>query len=88
MKLPDKRIKVCPICGSAPELKITDMGRPNGRGYPGRFWYSLACPHCGLPKEASSETVYHTAEEAHVQVIEHWNAEVDRIQEFINHRDE
>ena len=73
------KIKVCPICGSAPVLEITDMGRPNGRGYPGCFMYTLSCNYCKLPKTVSATTVYTDPDKVEVECINKWNAEVDRI---------
>ena len=80
------KIQVCPICGSAPVLKITDMGKPNGRGYPGCYDYTMSCPCCDLPKHVGSDTVCHNSDEAHRLSIERWNEEVDRIQAFLDNK--
>ena len=49
------KIKVCPICGSVPIMRVEDMGKPNGRGYPGDFSYTLSCNYCKLPKSVTLE---------------------------------
>lgn len=85
---PIPKIKLCPICGSAPKLEVRDMGRPGGHGYPGCDDYTMSCPHCDLPKHVGSDTIYHTSDEAYRLTIEYWNNEVDRIQKFLNERDE
>ena len=78
--------KLCPICGSVPKLEIRDMGRPNGRGYPGCDDYTMSCPHCDLPRHVGSCTIYCSHDEAHRDTIEAWNKEVDRIQKFLDER--
>jgi hypothetical protein len=85
---PIPKIKLCPICGSAPKLEVRDLGRPNGRGYPGCDDYTMSCPYCDLPKHVGSETIYHTADEAYRLTVEYWNNEVDRIQKFLDERGE
>ena len=80
------KIKVCPICGSIPIMKVEDMGRPNGRGYPGCFSYTISCPHCDLPKHVGSDTVCHDPDTAHRLSRERWNEEVDRIQAFLDNK--
>lgn len=59
-KLP--KIKFCPICGSTHTLKILDLGRPNGRGYPRCFSLVMTCPKCDLPKLVSFNTIYFSLE--------------------------
>lgn len=81
-------IKLCPICGSAPQLKIEDMGLPGGHGYPGCYSYTMSCPHCDLPKHVGSDTVYRPQNDAHRKTIEDWNKEVERIQKFLDERKE
>lgn len=84
---PIPKIKLCPICGSAPKLEVRDMGRPNGRGYPGCDDYTMSCPYCDLPKHVGSETIYRSSDEAYRLTVEYWNNEVDRIQKFLDERD-
>ena len=78
------KINQCPICESMPILKIEDMGRPGGHGYPGCDSYEMYCPYCNLPKHVSSDTIYRSAEEAQKAVVEAWNAEVDRVKGFMH----
>lgn len=81
------KIKLCPICGSAPSLEVRDMGRSNGRGYPGCYDYTMFCPHCDLPKHVGSDTIYHSSDESYRLTIECWNNEVNRIQNFLDERE-
>ena len=84
---PIPKIKLCPICGSAPKLEVRDLGRSNGRGYPGCSGYTMSCPHCDLPKHVGSDTIYRTDDEAYRLTIGYWNNEVDRIQNFLNEKE-
>lgn len=50
-------MKRCSICGSEPKLDKHDLGRPNGRGYPGNYDYTAECPKCKMIK-ASTTDIY------------------------------
>ena len=80
------KIKVCPICGSVPIMRVEDMGKPNGRGYPGDFSYTLSCNYCKLPKSVSATTVYTNPDKIEDECISKWNEEVDRIQNFLDNK--
>lgn len=80
-KLP--KVKFCPICGSTPTLKISDLGRLDGRGYPGCFCLVITCPKCNLPKPVSSNTIYISLEKANKYAIKQWNEQVKRIETFL-----
>ena len=66
---PIPKIKLCPICGSAPKLEVRDMGRPGGHGYPGCDDYTMSCPHCNLPKHVGSDTILSTLSPARYPAI-------------------
>lgn len=80
------KVKVCPICGSMPTMRIEDMGRPNGRGYPGCFSYTLSCDYCELPQSVGATTVYTDPSKVEIECINKWNKEVDRIQAFLDNK--
>lgn len=75
------KIKVCPICGNAPIMRVEDMGQPNGRGYPGCFIYTLSCNYCRIPRSVFATTVYTDPDKVEVECINKWNEEVDRIRD-------
>ena len=77
------KVNCCPICESMPILKIEDLGRPNGHGYPGCDSYEMYCPYCNLPKHVSSDTINKSPEEAQKDVVKAWNEEVLRVRSFM-----
>lgn len=80
------KIKACPICGSMPIMRVNDMGRPDGRGYPGGLSYTLSCDCCKLPHPGSSTTIYTAPNKVEEVCINRWNSEVDRIQAFLDNK--
>lgn len=77
-------LKNCPICGSNPLLSTEDMGKPNGRGYPGDFIYYFYCPFCGKLEGHSFTTVYtKTEKECIEKAAESWNEEVDKMKTLL-----
>lgn len=79
-------MKDCAICGSKPNLKLTDMGKPNGRGYPGCHFVGYICNNCGMPNVRSSDTVYHDMEEALKIAETNWETEITRIETYLNNK--
>ena len=77
-------IKLCPICGEAPERVTTDLGRPGGHGYPGCQQFRYQCECCKVFEGVSYDTVSCSKEEAINRAKQSWNKEVDRIQEYLN----
>ena len=77
-------IKLCPICGEVPERITTDLGRPGGHGYPGHKSYQYKCECCKLVKGGDIDDIYLPKEAAQNKARETWNAEVDRVQEFLH----
>lgn len=79
------QIKPCPICGNVPLMETRSLDRGNGHGYPGCFLFSLECDVCGHVK-SEWHSIYSNQDEAKITVIENWNAEVDKIEQFLQHR--
>ena len=81
-------LKTCPICGSAPLLSTDDMGKPNGRGYPGNFCYYFYCPFCGKLEGDGFTTVYtKTKGECIEEAAASWNEEVDKMKSILIRED-
>ena len=76
----------CAICGTKATLNIQDMGRPNGRGYQGSFSVGYKCNNCGIIKVNSSDTVYHTMEEALEIAEKNWNTKMNEIEKLLKWR--
>ena len=77
-------LKKCPICGSNPLLSTEDMGKPNGRGYPGDFKFYFYCPFCQKLNGDFFTTVYtKTKKECVKKAAESWNKEVDNMKAFL-----
>ena len=70
------KILKCPICKSTPVLRVSDMGRPNGRGYQGCFAWIYECPKCGLVS-GGSDTVYTPKDRVEIEAIRSWNRAVN-----------
>lgn len=79
-------VKLCPICGEAPERITQDLGRPGGHGYPGCTQYRYECECCGLLKGNPSDDISGSKEDAIRRAKEYWNAEADRILKLLGHR--
>lgn len=79
----------CPICGSQPRMEVTDLGKPNGRGYPGHNSYTLECPKCGFFK-AETADIYDTNSEikASERVALLWDKRVKEIEHLMKWRKE
>jgi hypothetical protein len=77
-------LKLCPICGEAPERTSYDLGRPGGHGYPGHTSYQYKCECCGLLKGSDCDDIYGSKETAIRRAKETWNEEVDRTTEFLS----
>jgi hypothetical protein len=77
-------IKLCPICGEAPERFTTDLGRPGGHGYPGHAQYYYKCDCCSLMEGKPCDDVYNSRETALRRAKECWNEEVNRVQEYLD----
>ena len=75
--------KACPICGAAPKMVSVDLGRPNGRGYPGCVDIHLECSGCGIIKAGSYNTIYNKDNEAKNKATKDWNEVVDYVNELI-----
>lgn len=80
-------IKKCPICGEYPKFEVSDMGRPNGRGYQGSYSYTYYC-ECGYMKRGTSDTVYNTEKEAPQLALDNWNKEVDKLEIILSWRND
>ena len=77
-------VKPCPICGETPERLTADLGRPGGHGYPGHHDYQYACECCKLIEGACCDDIYNPKEIALRRAKETWNAEVDRVQSYLD----
>lgn len=76
-------IKLCPVCGEAPEKTTYDLGRPGGHGYPGHRSYQYKCECCQLVRGKDCDDIYCPNETAQRRAKETWNEEVDRIQNHL-----
>jgi len=81
-KLMRPQVKPCPICGNTPLLDSCSLDHGNGHGYPGCYVYLLKCDVCGRV-EAQSNSIGCSDNEAKIQAIINWNAEVDKIEHFL-----
>jgi hypothetical protein len=85
-------IRKCSICGSEPELKVADMGRGNGHGYPGSNGYDMECPKCGMIHVATTD-LYDEREDnedglAPERIIREWNEKCLEINALLSWRNE
>ena len=79
-------IKNCIICGTVPTLKTEDMGKPNGRGYPGYLSYDLKCKNCGMVHVSTTDIYDDVKEEkAPERIIRLWNDKLDKIGIYLSH---
>lgn len=85
-EIPYISVKACPICGEHPTLRQESLARPGGHGYPGHFDYTYFCEYCRALSGGTTHDIYQTAAEARNHAKELWNAEVDRVQTYMNRR--
>ena len=81
-----KRVKDCPICGSQPILKVIDLEKPLGRGYPGCFSIVYYCPKCGMIESNGSNTIYNEMEKAQEIAKTSWNEAVKKVKRLMGGR--
>ena len=84
--IPYISVKACPVCGEHPEFAKESLARPGGHGYPGHFTYQYKCGFCNLLMGTEVDDIYRSPEEAKNHAKESWNAEVDRVQAFLDNR--
>ena len=77
-------IKLCPICGEAPERITNSLEGPNGRGYRGCSTYQYKCECCKLLKGSETADIAISKEDAINRAKETWNAEVLRVREYLD----
>lgn len=53
-------LRRCPYCGAVPKLSVIDLGRDNGRGYPGEFSYAYKCERDSKGSHSLSSRSYVT----------------------------
>ena len=71
LKLPN--LKRCPFCGAEAELHIDPL-QNGSHGYHDCYQYFVQCPKCRtLRPDGSSNTIYHTADEALQYAVDKWN---------------
>ena len=66
----------CPWCGSIGKLKSEDLGKPNGRGYPGCSLIYVECSNIECRATApfgKIDTIYRSTQEAVDQAVKIWN---------------
>lgn len=79
------KIKECAICGETPMLEKTQAWN-GSHGYYGNYWYSLECKKCQLPKSQSVSDIYQSEDEAKKMVIDLWNKEQERIENYLKEK--
>lgn len=73
-------LKPCPWCGSSAVLQKYDMGRPNGRGYPGNTEVYVECCNEKCRAQAPHgrfDDIYHPLSEAVKEAVMAWNTRND-----------
>lgn len=69
-------LKPCPWCGSAGALVVTNLGRGNGRGYPGCHKYEVRCSNIKCNAAApygAFDDIYTSSERAIAKAYTSWN---------------
>ena len=71
-----KSIKTCPWCGCIAVLKTEDLGKPNGRGYPGHTLVYVQCANSKCRATAPNgkiDDIHRSTREAIDQAVKIWN---------------
>ena len=76
MKLIFPPLKKCPWCGSDGQYVINDLGKENGRGYPGCHELYVECNNIKCKAQAPYghfDDIYRSIQEAVTKAAEAWN---------------
>lgn len=79
-------LKKCPICGSAPTVRVDDMSGGQYQHYYGSYNHIYKCPKCGVIHVSRDTVGIDSDAKADREAKKAWNAECDKWEKILSWR--